>query len=102
MGTGVGEKKIHVFLCVHLVDAPVLRQVEAVLRRRESLHLLDARGDGHGGQVDLGVGLFEAQRGVHGRERDPAVPWERQARRTAEREVGARARRSCSGCFGSE
>lgn len=57
-----------------LIDAPVLRQVEAILRRGEALHLQDAGGDGHRGKEDLGAGLFEAHRSVHGRERDAAVP----------------------------
>lgn len=47
----------------HLVDAPVVRQVETVLGG-ESLHLQDADSDGHGGEVDLGAGLLEAHRGV--------------------------------------
>lgn len=49
----------------HLVDTTVVRQVEAVLGSVESLHLQDAGGDGHGGEVDLGAGLLEAHRGVH-------------------------------------
>lgn len=60
----------------HLVDTPVVRQVEAVLRGCESLHLQDASGDGHSREVDRGVGLLEAHRGVHRRERDATVPWE--------------------------
>lgn len=52
----------------------MLRQVEALLRRREPLHLQDAHRDGHGGQVDPGAGLLEAHRVVDGGERDAAVP----------------------------
>lgn len=66
------------FSPLHLVDAAVLRQVEAILRRREPLHLQDACRDGHGGQVDPGVGLLEAHRVVDGGEGDPAVPWGRE------------------------
>lgn len=50
----------------YLVDAPVVRQVEAVLCCGEPLHLQDAGGDGHSGEVDLSSGLFEAHSGIHG------------------------------------
>lgn len=61
-----------------LVDTPLVRQVEAVLGSGESLHLQDAGSDGHSGEVDLGTGLLEAHCGVHGRERDATVPWEKE------------------------
>lgn len=59
----------------HLVDAPVVRQVETVLGGGESLHLQDAGSDGHSGKVDLGAGLLEAHCGVDRRKQDAAVPW---------------------------
>lgn len=62
----------------YLVDAPVVRQVEAVLCGGESLHLQDAGSDGHSGEVDLGTGLLKAQCGIHGRKRDTTVPWEKE------------------------
>ena len=62
--------------CEHLVDTPVVRQVEAVLCSCESLHLQDASGDRHGWEVDRSGGLLEAHRGIHRRERDATVPWE--------------------------
>lgn len=54
-----------VYYVQHLVDTPVVRQVEAVLRCGESLHLQDAGGDRHSGEVDLSAGLLEAHCGIH-------------------------------------
>lgn len=44
----------------HLRDAPLGRDVEAVLRRREALHLQDFGGDGERGEKHTRTGLFEA------------------------------------------
>lgn len=56
---------MHIVSVQHLVDTPVVRQVEAVLCGGESLHLQDAGSDGHSGEVDLGTGLLKAQCGIH-------------------------------------
>lgn len=49
----------------HLVDAPVVRQVEAVLGRGESLHFQDAGSNGHSGEVNLSAGFLKSHCGVH-------------------------------------
>lgn len=55
-----------VCVCVqYLVHTPVVRQVEAVLRGGEPLHLQDPSSDGHSGQVDLSTGLLKAHRVIH-------------------------------------
>ena len=61
-------------MCVHLVDAPVLGDVKAVLVSGEPLHLQDPGCDGQGGQVDPGTGLLKAHRLIHSREGDTRVP----------------------------
>lgn len=57
-------------LCVfvHLVDAPLRGDVEAVLSRGEALHLQDLGGDRRG-QEDVGLGLLEPHRAVDRDER---------------------------------
>lgn len=49
----------------YLVDTPLVRQVEAVLRGGESLHLQYTGSNGHSGKVDLSVGLLKAHGGIH-------------------------------------
>lgn len=53
---------------MHLVDAPLRGDVEAVLSRGEPLHLQDLGGDRRR-QEDFGLGLLETHRVVDGRER---------------------------------
>lgn len=54
---------VRVCVCVHLADAPLVGDVEAVLGRGEPLHLQDLGGDRRG-QEDFGRGLFETHRVV--------------------------------------
>ena len=55
-------------VCVHLADAPLVGDVEAVLGRGEPLHLQDLGGDRRG-QEDFGRGLLETHRVVDRRQR---------------------------------